>query len=504
MTLSLTRSRPAPSPDFTLTLLSGEVITATPEQTAILRAAIDTTSSLCIEALAGSAKTTTIEFLCAHLPPQPVLCLAFNKRIAEEMAARLPGHVTCRTMNSIGHRIWSAACGRKLVLNTRKNYEILKALVEELPKPARSEAYDSFGETLKIIAKAKRDGFIPRSAPVRGGLVEAEAFWETCDDVPDSLTQSLVAAAILASIRASYAGTIDFDDQLYMPTLFGGSFPRFPLVMVDEWQDFSSINHAMLRKLVTGRLIAVGDPYQSIYGFRGAASDGMSVGKEHYRMASFPLSVSFRCPEAIVEAARFRVPHMQWRKPGGHVERLYELSTANVPDGAAFICRNNAPLFALAIRLLSRGRGVHLVGSDLGPSLIKTLKKLGPLTLTLEETLHVIKVWELARLAKTKNRAAAVDKADCLRVFAQFGSTLGGAVAYAEHIFSGKGAIQLLTGHKAKGLEWDNVFHLDPWRIPSPFAEGEEELEQEANLRYVITTRARSALYEIDLDNIGD
>jgi hypothetical protein len=63
------------------------------------------------------------------------------------------------------------------------------------------------------------------------------------------------------SIRLAYEGQIDFDDQIYMPTLFGGTFPRFPLVMVDEAQDLSPLNHAMLEKLVTSRLIAVGDPY---------------------------------------------------------------------------------------------------------------------------------------------------------------------------------------------------------------------------------------------------
>jgi superfamily I DNA/RNA helicase len=71
------------------------------------------------------------------------------------------------------------------------------------------------------------------------------------------------------NIEQAFRGIIDFDDQIYMPTLFGGSWPQFPLVMIDEAQDLSPINHAMLSKLVKHRLIAVGDPYQSIYGFRG-------------------------------------------------------------------------------------------------------------------------------------------------------------------------------------------------------------------------------------------
>lgn len=75
-------------------------------------------------------------------------------------------------------------------------------------------------------------------------------------------------------------------------------------------------------------------------------------------------------------------------------------------------------------------------------------------------------------------------------VFAHHGRSLGEAIAYAEHLFRQKGTIQLLTGHKAKGLEWNTVFHLDPFLI--------KDGEQELNLRYVISTRAMNELYEID------
>lgn len=47
----------------------------------------------------------------------------------------------------------------------------------------------------------------------------------------------------------------------------------------------------------------------------------------------------------------------------------------------------------------------------------------------------------------------------------------------------------LLTGHKAKGLEWNTVYHLDPFLIG--------ESEQELNLKYVIGTRSLENYYEI-------
>lgn len=480
-------------------------MTPTPEQRAIIDFALSSTQSILINALAGSAKTTTLVLLAQALPIQPILSLAFNKKIAEEMAERLPGHVTCRTMNSIGHRIWGTTCASRLSLNPRKNYELLKANVDGLGKGQRKEAYETFSEDLKIIQQAKRDGYIPNGRFQHARpLSSYEEFWQDLDEPASSLSRRLIDKTLSDSITQAYAGVLDFDDQLYMPTLFGGTFPRFPLVLVDEAQDLSPINHAMLYKLVTARFIGVGDPWQSIYGFRGAVQGGMGELCKKFACKEFPLSISFRCPKAIVLKARSRVPHMQWSKEGGYVEKLRKLSIPDIPEGSAIICRSNAPLFHLAIRLLSAGRGASLVGTDLGPSLVRTLRKLGPEGLTKEETLHAIAEWEAERLSKAKNKAAVGDKADCLRVFAEFGQTLGGAIAYCEHIFREEGTIQLLSGHKAKGLEWDVVYHLDPWRIPSPYAESREELEQERNISYVITTRAREALYFVDLEDIQD
>ena len=286
-----------------------------------------------------------------------------------------------------------------------------------------------------------------------------------------------------------------------MSTLFGGTFPRFPLVLCDEVQDLSEINHAMLEKLVTQRLIAVGDPYQSIYRFRGAKSSGMVTLRERFQMKEMGLSVSFRCPIEVVKNARFRAPHMQWPEwaKEGQVIRMRSWGSTTIEDGAAIICRNNAPLISLAFKLLRLGRGVRLVGFDIGPNLVRILKKLGGDNLIQEEVYLAISNWERNKLETGKvSKATISDKAECLRVFASFGATLGEIVARAENIFKVQGPIQLLSGHKAKGLEWDTVYHLDAWRIPSTFALSDEDLEQEQNIKYVIETRAKQNLYWVD------
>lgn len=480
----------------------------TEEQETIVNAALNSSNSLLINALAGAAKTSTLELICKALPVQPILSLAFNKKIADEMVKRLPGHVSCRTLNSVGHRVWQQACTKKLVLNTRKSYELLSAKVQSLRKSEKTEAFEVFSETLRAVSGAKLAGYIPPDKyPSAKRLISESDFWASFEEEPSDLQRSLIDEVLTESIKLAYEGQIDFDDQIYMPTLFGGTFPRFPLVMGDEVQDFSAINHAMLEKLIVGRFIGVGDPYQSIYGFRGAVANGMQNLKEKFGMKELTLSVSFRCPREVVRnAQRIRVPHMQFPEwaAEGRVTTLEKWSSADIPDNAAIICRNNAPLFSCALRLLRAGRGCQLVGSDLGPGLVKVLKKLGPETMTRDQTYAAIDQWESERLAKSKAKGATKDRAECLRVFAGFGDTLGGAIAYAEHLFSASGPIQLLSGHKAKGLEWQTVFHLDPWRIPSVYAETEEEKEQELNVKYVIETRAKENLFFVDLETFGE
>ena len=64
-----------------------------------------------------------------------------------------------------------------------------------------------------------------------------------------------------------------------------------------------------------------------------------------------------------------------------------------------------------------------------------------------------------------------------------------------ESLFSkDSGLITLSSAHKAKGLEWQHVLHLDPWRVPSKWAKSTEAMLQENNAQYVIETRAKETL----------
>lgn len=492
-------------------------IIPTPEQELILAEA-KSKDSLLISALAGAAKTTTLCLLAKRLPLVPTLCVAFNKRTAEEMAKRMPSHVQCQTLNSAGHRVWAATIGKRLTLDSDKSYSTLSDFVSKLPQDQQKDVRENFAGVLRAVRLAKSAGYIPdRFASMGKRLVTAEELEQMLIQQLDMELSfenfALIDRVLEHSIGEAYAGRIDFDDQIYMSTLFGGAYPKFPIVMVDESQDLSPLNHESVTKMVApgGRLIAVGDPNQAIYGFRGAHHSSMEELCSRFSMKSLELSTSFRCPKAVVRRAHWRVPHMAYPDWAieGKVETLEEWSADSVPDGAAILCRNNAPIFSCAMQLIRAGRGVKIVGSDIGASLVKILEKLGPGDTKQEAVYRAVKSWEVAQLAKVhETRHAAVhDRAQCLLVFAEFGQTLDAAIAYAKHLFSSSGPIQLMTGHKSKGAEWDTVFHLDPWRVPSKWAKvaaengDDSQLQQEYNLKYVIETRSKKELFLVNLDD---
>jgi len=482
---------------------------ATEEQVRIIEAVLQTSSNLLINALAGAAKSTTLEFICKYKTGIPILSLAFNKRIADELSARLPSHVQCKTLNALGHRVWADAIGQRLTLDTKKTNSFVRTWIgENLKGRDLDDAWDNFGAIMKAVDSTKLSGYVPEgkypsARPLRTEL-DMSVFEDEWDGNVPRWLERCIDWCINASIQSAYKGLIDFNDQIYMPTIFGGTFPAFPLVMVDEAQDLSPLNHQMLRRLVKQRLIAVGDPWQSIYGFRGAMRSGMAALKESFNMTELTLSVSFRCPRSVVRLANTRVPHMKFADwaPEGTVETLETWSPTSIPDGAAIICRNNAPLFKCALDLIAAGRGVKLLGADIGPSLIKTLKKLGEPSISQDELLNAIERWKVDRIAKVREVGAIEDKAECLRVFARAAPTLSGAIAFAEFLFAQGGTISLMSGHKSKGLEFETVYHLDPFRVPSKYATSEDAMDQELNLLYVIWTRAKLNLRMVTLDGL--
>lgn len=467
----------------------------TDEQAAVISAVKTSPNrNLMLNALAGCGKTATLELIQAAVKTfKPILYLVFNTANAKEAVERMPSTTAVKTFNSLGYGIWANTQGKNLRLNKNKSGDILKALILESPKRIQSELWTCASAVISGVALAKALGYVPEAKfPTAKRLIPQAAFHKYLEERPDDLTSDLIDAVLTKSIITAYDGLVDFNDQIYMPALFGGIFPDYDNILVDEYQDLSPANHALLERLIRHRVFGVGDPYQNIYGFRGAKAGGMADATAYYNMEPFPLSISFRCPEAIVSHVRWRVPHFKALKPGGEVHAPRHLMASDIRPDCTIICRNNAPLFSMAFQLLGCGHSVSVAGSDIGPRLIGVMKKLGSEEMTQAQTLLAIDTWLEERLEREAKNA--VDMAECMRVFARQTSSLSSAMAYASHLFQQKGNIRLLTGHKSKGLEFDDVIHLDPQLLSST--------EQDKNLSYVISTRSKNKLTEISSDAI--
>ena len=463
--------------------------TPTDEQLAIVEFARSSDQNLILQALAGAAKTSTLILIAEALKKDLILCLAFNRRIAVEMTERLPGNCQSMTLNSLGHHTWGQALGRRLSLSTGKNYQILRGIIDQIPKTRQEAAWDELSGTLKAVVLGKALGYVPDGSYTHAhSLMGDEQFFALLEREPSSLQEQFIIKVSHESIKQGMEGRIDFSDQLLLPVLFPTQFPKYPIVMIDEAQDLSELNHRMLEKLVRGRLIAVGDPCQAIYSFRGAHETSMQLLEETFFMHPMTLTISFRCPSAIVDEVRWRAPAMRYPSQAkiGSVSTWGEWNAGDVPERAAIICRNNAPLFSMAIKLLKNGRAPQILGNDFTKGIIKKLKSLGASAMLKKELFEAIGAWREREMVKARNPRLIEDQAECFHIFAENADTLGAAIAYAEHILSQAGPIQLMTGHKAKGLEFDDVIFLDQHLV--------RDDEQDPNLRYVIQTRAKDRL----------
>lgn len=464
--------------------------------------------------------TTTLTMLAKALPAQPALALAFNKKIKEELEKRFPSNFTVMTMNGLGHRAWSFTINKKKMLIDANK---LGRLTSEALKPFP----DSKGEWASIrtlVVMAMQRGLVPSQFQhAKSLLPDTPDTWEALDYELDlNLTpneRKLARRILIESIEEGFKGCISYDDQIYLPVVFAGAFPRFPTVLVDEAQDLSPLNHQMLKKVAAGKLIVVGDPRQAIYAFRGADHHSMENLKSlKPEWIELPLNTTFRCPQSIVDRQHKHAPAYRAAEsnPQGKIldfeggwnwQKVMDVSTGDV----AILCRNNAPLLTMAFRLLRQGIGVNMMGRDIGRGLSALCKKLSP-----DQTLFIstfrTKLADWFETEKSKAEAnqdgskvdSVTDKYECILAVIENKNptTVRALIVELDNLFAkDSGLVTLATGHKAKGLEWGTVVHLDPWRIPSKWAKKPDEITQEYNLQYVLETRTKHTLI---LANLAD
>ncbi|MFB9375542.1 ATP-dependent helicase [Kineococcus gynurae] len=138
--------------------------------------------------------------------------------------------------------------------------------------------------------------------------------------------------------RKREADQLDFGDQVQLAARLAREVPavgalersRHRVVLLDEYQDTSYAQLALLRALFGGGhpVTAVGDPHQSIYGWRGASAGNLAGFPARFRRvddtpaAVAPLATSWRNDEAVLAAANVVAEPLSARAEGATVGRL--------------------------------------------------------------------------------------------------------------------------------------------------------------------------------------
>ena len=497
--------------------------TWSPYQKAVFDFVKHGTGSAIVEATAGSGKTTTIIEATNHMAGQ-IAIMAFNNDIIKELNRKRPP--SKKTKIATCHSFGKTELNRiapKAELNNSKVLTIAERLLAAKYSPRER------GVIIRLVALAKNSG-IGLSAPLGNKKTNQE--WEEIathhglDEDLKTVGITFKIALELATkvLKASNAdlNSIDFADMLYLPLVHKCVIPTYDWVLLDEAQDTNLTRRKLARAMLkpTGRLLAVGDQQQAIYGFTGADHASLQRIKEEFSCQTLPLSISYRCAKNIIAYAQQWNPSIMAR-PGaedGNVTEIdYEewmdsLKSIKLTEENGIICRNNAPLVGLFYNLLREGIPCRLNG------------------LNTKDLANLARKWKNVTLLEWKENIIAFGKSELEKYIAKdeefkvrplLDSIETILVLAARVLDSGKTTIEdlqseiiALTGprkgvnpakavllssiHKAKGLEWKRVFHIGEKQfLPSKFAKKEWQQTQEQNLLYVAATRAKTELYNI-------
>lgn len=461
------------------------------------------TGNAVVEAVAGSGKSTTIVECMSRIPAgKTSIFLAFNKAIAEELKAK---GVNARTFHSLTYSPVTRAKNTRNI-ESRK----LQLIVDQKLSGDDAFLYGTF--ITKLVGLGRQSGIGCLIADTQTAWLDLVQYHDL--DL-DNDKAELGRALDLASQLLSWSNAdirVDFDDLLYLAVKDGLALPKFDYVFVDEAQDTNAIQRALLRKIIhaKSRIIAVGDPAQAIYGFRGADSDSLNLIADEFNCKRLPLTVSYRCPVAVVEYARNWVSHIEAAANAAQGEVLSlgtKWSTSDFITGDLVVCRTTKPLISLCYKFLKARIPARIMGREIGAglkSLVSKLNAKGIENLTIKLNAWADRESEKAVAKKQDGKVEAIqDKADALLCLidgmSETNRTIPALINIIDEIFSDTaGAITLATIHKAKGLEANRVLWLNSSQCPAKWAKTDWQQAQERNLCYVAVTRAKQTLVLIE------
>lgn len=444
---------------------------------------------LIIVAGPGSGKTRTLTHRVAHLVrenyagPEQCLTITFTRRAAEEMRERLRRllpdswqKVPVLTFHGLAFRLLQETrveAGLPRGFRVVPEEEKIAWLAESFEwSPAKAE------KILKKISLMKREGKTPEPA-----------------------TDELSAWTALENQRDK-EGWLDYDDLMVFAVrlleedkgLAQNYRRQFPFISIDEYQDVDEWQYRLTRCLSSqdGNLCVIGDPDQSIYGFRGSdvgffmrfEKDFPGAKKirltRNYRSGESILSASAQmiAPSSLVEDREIETLTRAHDAGGG----LTELDTGKV---VIYQARTDKAEAEFVVENIEKAvGGVSFFSVDSGRS---------------ESGLSNYSFSDFAVLYRTEAQADVLEEA-LERSGLPFRRYSSRQVEEGTDDWDERAdRIALLTLHAAKGLEFSVVFitGCEDGLIPLRFGakRDEKETEEERRLFYVGMTRAKDKLF---------
>lgn len=509
-----------------------KTFTPSPQQSRFFDWVTHGTGHCILEAVAGAGKTTTLLQGVKRMTGKVWLGV-FNKKLADEIQTRLAGdddpfgmnaNAYASTFHSIGFQTIRRT--NKVRVDNDKCRNIAKMLIETregVDQLRNRRLRDATPVALRLLSLAKNRLLTVDSA--------ASEWFDILDhhdiQMPGGVTPDLAVEFAMQILEESrnQRHLIDFDDMIYLPVIDNLKPVRYDWILIDEAQDTNPARRALAGKMLKpgGRLIAVGDPRQAIYGFTGADNDALDQIRREYNAITIPLSVTFRCPRAVVEHARSFGATLEAAPDAdegivtdcdevGMLATLREMSTAERAN-TALLCRVTKHLVRICFQLIREGIPARIEGRSIGEGLIKLatrwrIRDLAGLDERLEE--YRVRETEKAMAKEDESWAERVnDQVDTLQLLIVLTCKNGGhrvddliqtITGMFEDDVASRDILTLCTSHRAKGLEWDTVYLLGRTRLmPSPWAQQPWMIEQEMNLIYVSITRALHKFVDVTL-----
>lgn len=506
-----------------------------------------------VQALAGTGKTTTAvrglmfaRGMDPGITPSPEQAAvwdrlraepwatarlsAFNSAITAEAGRKLEeAGLTARGVEAKGIHALGKACVLKAFPDCRRmNLDKASWVVRDRVAAAMGVNWGDLRRDRRAAATADAAAELvdlckqTLTEPDREGLDALTSRFDVDLDGTSAARVYPLVSQVLDACKVPADGRYDFNDMLWLPYVHDLRPWQVDLQIIDESQDLNRAQQELMFK-AGRRIVFVGDRNQAIYGFAGADAESMDrmgsvLGGGPRGLTRLPLTVTRRCGKAVVEEARRFVPEYRAHEsnPDGKVgEARYTSEGAGekrrevpweksygplVRPGAMVLCRCNAPLVSQCFKFLAMGVPANIQGKQIGRGITALVRK------SKADTVRDLVLWvggwlereqdaERAKRHPSDVRLEALqDRHDCVLAFCEGEESVAGVINKVERLFTDSRdnpGVKFSTGHKAKGLEADQVFILDLPNIgPRPDRLKDWELVQERNLRYVMITRA--------------